>query len=396
MRVRKLLILALVCGLIAPAAAQDAAGSLASLLALVPAGEAQIADSLISYVNYEAAFAVGGGLNPQTAAEFDQMPEDAWNTWMANAQRLYYSGPPAVMQYLMAGYADSLALHGFEWFAIDQALIFGVPPSQGVALAGAFAPEAVRAALAERDYIGTTIAGVDALCWAEGCDQGQRMDFAARDPAFLFGGALGRREPVALLPGLLLISPDDAVLTAMVAARDGDSVLGLPAYQALLEALESEASDLIQANILDASDVAGGWAAPESLGVDPAALGTLPTYALALLADCQAGDDQIARILLVYADEISAEQGAAELGVRLANFNVNGMYEAVGAQLEAARVIPTAAGWVAAAGVRYPTSANAPGRTVDPASPGRIYRMWMNSMFRREFMPIALEASAAP
>lgn len=391
MRATGFLLIALVCLCAAPAAAQDAAGDLASLLAFVPADEALAPGSLISYMDYEAAFAARGGPNPQTAAAFDQIRDtDAWDIWFANAQRLY-SGVPAVTQNLLQGYAQSVDVHGFEWFAIDQSLTFGAPPAQGNILAGDFDAEAIRAAFAGRDYTTAEIGGAEALCWVEGCDQGLRVDFAARDPAFLFGGSLGRREPVALLPGRLLNSPDHTTVAAMIAAQAGGSLRDMPVYQALLEALPTLDGDLVQANLLDAGDVTG-FTLSEGMGIDPASLGTLPAYALAMLADYQAGDDQIARILLVYDDRTSAEQGAAELGARLASFDVNGIYAATSAQVEAAQVIPAAQGWVAVAGVRYPTPPNQPDDSGRLAASGAVYRVWMQALMRRELAPIIFDA----
>src|SRR5690606_32992724 len=123
--------------------------------------------------------------------------------------------------YLMQIHPEAAELLGFEWFDIDQSLYFGVPPTAGGILRGQFDPERVRAAFEARDFAAETIDGVKVLCWIEGCDQGLMVDVRSRNPANPFGGNLGRREPVALLPNLLLNSPAIEVVDAMIQAATG-------------------------------------------------------------------------------------------------------------------------------------------------------------------------------
>lgn len=381
---RRWMFIMLLCLFAAPAAAQDETPLLA-MLARVPASQLGVQGGYISYADYEAIFGQAG-LNPQTAAEYDLMENiGLQDAWFANARRIY-SGLPSVIQYLAVGYTDSLEIHGFEWFAIDQSLTFGSPPTQGAILAGDFDTDAVIEAFTARGYQPVEIGGVTTLCPLDGCDEGMRIDFSSRDPAFLFGGQLGRRELVAPLPGLLLNSPALETMEAMIAAQgDQPSLLDTPDYRALVKTLYTPAdAQLMQLNVFNAADIVD-FAVPEGLNTN--AIGMLPPYSLAALADYQAGDDQLVQVLLVYDDEASAEAAALELGQRVEDFDIGGIYAETNARLDSTQVYTASDRWVVVAGVRYPLPSD--DEDGDPVPPGQIYRLWMNALARREFVPIA-------
>jgi hypothetical protein len=387
-------LIALLCLLAAPAAAQDER-PLVDMLSLIPASEFGVAQSFVSYVDYEAVFAQRDGLNPQTAAEFDMMVDmELDDVWFANAQRIQ-SGSGNVVQYLQEGYPDSLELHGFEWFDIDQSLSFGIPPAQGAIFGGDFNLEAVTEAFTARGYEAVDLDGVTTLCPLEGCDAGMMLDIPSRNPAIIFGGQLGRRELVALRPGLLLNSPSLETVEAMIAAESGaPSLMDVPDYQALVKALYTpEAAQLVQVNILDAADIVD-FTIPADLNLDPADLEPLPPYTLMALADYQVGDEQLVQVLLVYEDEASAQASAMELGQRIEDIDFGGFFIDVNARLDDTEVITTSDRWVVVAGVRYPLPPNEPAegeRLLTPS--GVIYRNWLSAIYRREFVPIITESS---
>lgn len=395
MRLRSLLMLfSLLLILALPTAAQEPQHPLAQMFAVIPQSGVSEPGSFISYVDNRAAFSQRGGSFSANSREFSQLlgDDDARALWMANALRVA-SGMPDWTQYLMQIHPEAAELLGFEWFDIDQSLYFGVPPTAGGILRGQFDPERVRAAFEARDFAAETIDGVKVLCWIEGCDQGLMVDVRSRNPANPFGGNLGRREPVALLPNLLLNSPAIEVVDAMIQAATGaaPSLLDDPDYVAvadLISELGAADVELIQLHIYRQADIVD-FSVPESLAAVIDTLGPLPPYSIAVLADLQDGETQIALAALVYDAAAPAEQGADELTARITSFDPRGEFAEDGVEVDVPLVYTSAAGdrFVAVAALRYPDPPSDPGDEPLIQS-GRIFRRWLNGLLRREFYPI--------
>jgi hypothetical protein len=383
---RLLLPLLLMLALAAPAHTRANLDVLTQMLALVPASELGRAGSIVSYADYDALF-TAGGVNPQTAAQFAaiQDTEDE-QRWLASSLRIA-SGMPELVRYVFVGYETSLAVNGFEWFAVDQSLTFSAPPAVGNLLAGDFAAEAITAALTARNYEAREIDGVAALCPVEGCDYGVTLNLQDRDPAYLFGGELGQRHPIALLPSLILHSRDEATLTTMIEAHNGeDSLLATTPYQLLVDSFYYVEGALLQVNVFDAQDMMdvrtpqGGASSP----------GDLPPYALAALVDAQSESHQIARLLLVYEDDSVASQAAQIAWRRLSSGQLTDIYEDAGARLAEPYAISSPEGTVIVVEINYPLLDDDAIVGDERASWGRVYRAWMEAVFRGEFLPLAV------
>lgn len=211
----KIAVVILAALLALPAAAQDETNPLLDLLAFVPdTSETWDAAPLVSYADYRA-IETARGINTPTAQDFAERTELS-RLWIAATNGIA-SGLP--LNYLMAYLEGMEAITGFSWFDLDRALTFGQPPTMGKVLAGDFDAVRIGAAFAARDYSDDSTGELTLWCPPNGCDTGLEMNLRTRDPANPFGGELGRSEPIATLPGFVLNSPDDTVLTAMIETR---------------------------------------------------------------------------------------------------------------------------------------------------------------------------------
>ena len=383
-----------------PAGAQEDTHPLADMLALVPREAASIDGGMISYVDYAAIFSQRDGTYPENAAEYAEILADERGShlFFANSFRLM-SGLSSWVQYLNIGAPESLQLHGFEWFDIERALTFGAPPAVGNIVAGDFNPLLIRLAFAARDYTSEVIGDVEVLCWEEGCDQGQRVDVRGRHPGVIFGGDLGRREPVALLPDMLLNSASFETLSAMLDVQAGESasLMDSPEFQSLVAALTSGDWQVLQVNFVTYDDVMKA-SIPETIDVQPDDLGNLLPYGAAALADLQDGDDQISLVALAYGGEATAEAAALEVTNRLAGFDPSHWFQDFNVTVEEPRVfVDEETGMaVAIAALRYPLPSNEPDENGRLISSGMVYRTWINAIYRRQFYPIAGEIASFP
>ncbi|MBZ0287093.1 MAG: hypothetical protein K8I30_05720, partial [Anaerolineae bacterium] len=292
-----------------PAAAQDNTNPLLDMLKLVPDDEqARAGIPLVSYADYRAIEAGRGIETPPTKADFDSR-SDKSSLWIAatnglmSGMRLDY-----FMQYL-EGMEEAV---GFSWFDVDRALTFGLPPGMGNLLVGDFDAEAIAAAFEARDYTLDNQDDVPVWCGPSGCDEGLKQNLTNRNPANPFGGVFGREEPVALLPGVVANSASYAVLSAILAAHQGDlaSLADDPNILAAANVIAAKGT-LRQAQLFNGVDVGsyGDMAATDEAEQPE----FLPRYSLAFFADAFDGEEQIALIGLVYDDEAPANTAATLL-----------------------------------------------------------------------------------
>lgn len=321
-------LLLLVLGTAASAQPEDP--TLLRMLALVP-DSADTRDSLISYTNYRA-LEQSQGIQTPTADDIASSTENMRH-WVRATMRLA-SGMP--LNYVLIAPDETEQLMGFSFFDLDSSLTFGDPPSQGLILSADFDAERIADAYEARDYSSSTVEGVTVWCGPAGCDEGQRTDFSTLNPANLFGGHLGRQEPLALLPDgdLLANSASYEVFQAMLAAHQGEqpALADAPEIRAIVDAA-SEQGEVIQLQLvspthflvdnLSAMLPGGGDDAPD-LAELTADYGPLPLYAQAAFADVWDGDDYVTLVLLPYANPQWAEMAADELAQRFENYVMNG------------------------------------------------------------------------
>ncbi len=303
------------------ALAQDEASSpLLDMLALVP-DNSQARGAILSYVDYRAAESTRpGAAQPESWAEWNALQEakdPSARLWMS-AFFGVSSGPPDLLQYLMQ-FGAMPEVVGFDWFDIDRGLTYGEPPSTGVVVAGDFDADAIIAAYEARDFVQLELNGLPLLCATEECD-GFTLDLKNRDVANPFGGNLGRNEPLLIVPGYLINSPDYEQVQAMADAYadDEDSLADAPDFRAAA-AIASANGTLVQIQFVNFAMLSAPIF-PENPDETAEDLGVLPLYELAAFAHRVEGQDQIAEIILIYGNEVNAEAAAVEIQNRISKY----------------------------------------------------------------------------
>jgi hypothetical protein len=226
---------------------------------------------------------------------------------------------------------DGPEMVGFSPLEVDQAIQFGVPPGNGLMLAGHFESDAIRTAyqsnlgLGAKEFDGTTV-----WLWGDDPADGLLTDTSNVLRANPFGGYLGRRQPMVISDDLVMSSADLQVVLAHVHAAAGEvpSLADAPAYRAAVDAVAVDA-DILQAAIAGPTmalniayppvgdDLLSAETPSSTLEVLPEDQQELPAFQLVIAADVVTGDEQIARLGLVYHDARSAEAAAPVLMDRL-------------------------------------------------------------------------------
>lgn len=402
---RLILPVILFAGLASVSAQELPSNPLLDMLALVPVSAvAAEHEPIISYADYRAAEAGRGILNPGSREGF--LAEQDKGLWI-NAMMRLIAGPD--LSYAWQQIQGMPEVVGFDFFAIDRALVFGGMPRTGTILAGQFDTAQVGAALAARQFERVEYSGV--TIWRRFDDLS--INIAARDLADPFGGYIGQAARIAAIPGgdglvYLANSAVDDLTRAMVAAAQDNqaSLADLADYRSLVEAAVDPtrySGPLIQASIYsmatvglvpgDAGQVLRGTNAP-----DPTAeYGVLPVYTLAMLADRQEGDEEVHLIALVYTGAEVARAGAEELANRLRALSVPDAPDDILVERFGSTVTPyvykseTTGQSVAVVAVRQ--TGPALGETDEAGmliSQGRLYRLWHSLLMRRQFSPLWL------
>jgi hypothetical protein len=384
-----------------PAVAQDDEDEiephpLLEMLGFVPPSVIMTSSFLdLSYVDYRALEAASGIATPTDT----DLTTSEGRDWIFHSRRLTTS--PQFIQFVMMQLDDMREVVGFTVFDIDRALMFGQPPSNSIILGGD--PDALTNAdvLAEkfvaRDFVAEEVNG--AIMWQHSELDGMAVSIQDRNPAYPFGGHLGRNEPVAMIPGYLFNSPDIDSVRAMVNAASGQmpSLADSPEFIALVEAITQD-GPLIQAHFFSPVDLGfqGMDLSAVLSGGEPVDhtedYGTLPLYRMAVMADTQDEDGNIVHnAALVYADADNAQVAAEELAQRLtmqrlplnADQTVLEMFDA---EIESVVYESEAANRaVALARVRYAPPDD------DQIPPGLMFSRWISAVFRREFFIFAIK-----
>lgn len=337
-----LLLIALMVMAALPALAQEDEAEtppFMQLLGLVPASAAVPPDDggaiYISYADYRALEQVREGVpSPETLADLEALwdadaPEG--ELWIQNMARLS-AGWADYGTYLRAAAGLMPEVVGFDFLDIDRALNFNPPPGTGTLFGGEFDVEAINAAYSAQEYTLNDINGLDVWCGPVGCAEGLRMDPRNRYMGRVFGDAFGRQQPVFASPEVIFSAGPLETVEAWADVYNGeaDSLLDVPEYLAVGEALTAGEGSLLQAEFFLPSTMAyplGPIFVQEEMDAILAVMedrmvdyGSLPPYSLFVFADRQEADQQVTVLALTYADEDSARQAAAEVADRLQNF----------------------------------------------------------------------------
>lgn len=334
---RKLLIFSLLVlsMSIASVSAQDEESNpLLEMLAKIPAELS--AQEWLTYIDYHAIIAARPGAPQVTSwdeasAALDSDEQD--NPLLMSALMSYQSGPQEIAQYLMQA-GESIDVIGLDLFAIERAIQFANPPASVTILEGDFDTDAISSAFADLDYTESDEAGLMLLCPANGCDTGMEQNLANRDPANVFGGQLGRSQPLLMGENWIASSPSDTALNSVIAAvsDDSESLADLPAYQVAANVLSAKGT-VLQAYFILPTMIGGSItdillmnsrmtqeqveAILERLEAD---FEPMPAYSLVVLAEVATAEEDLTVIVLIYPDGETAATAAEVLPARIENY----------------------------------------------------------------------------
>lgn len=268
-------------------------------------------------------------MNEAEGDDPEWLPLDIWwRVWRNQASAFS-------AQYMMQA-EETPAVMGFDYFQIEQEMTYGTPPAQAMQLAGRFDLDAVRAAYTARGYAVQPGEALEYWCPEAGCDAGTQLNIRDRNPANLFGGQLGRSQPLIIDQGVLVSSSDETVMSEHlnVAAGQEQSLADLPQYRAAAAAMTADGS-LLQAYFWDGELLVqmGTFSPAAMFGPSVSAevikrvlqdmlkdYETLPPYQLLGFADVASDTEQMGEVVLVYANEADAKIAAEVLPKRIANY----------------------------------------------------------------------------
>jgi hypothetical protein len=375
-------------------------------------------------------------------AEFKALDPEAIDLWGANLRRLVTTAPD-IQNVAFLGLEEMSDYYGFNYFQIDRSLYFGPPPYHGTIYGGHFDVDRIAETMISRTYTATELNGISVLCGPVGCENGMEPNqwlpdqLGPPDPSSLrrqgrfpiFSGRLGYQQPIALLPGYLLSSPDWGILGEMTAVTSSgeESLYDVPEYRTiadfavtglnpetdgtliqvlffppyfyfdLLELLQSSGLDNAEQIAAEVTEIYGIDEEGNSLSGEP-----LPTYAVGAIVDRQEGTEQVYSLVLVYTNEADAQQAAAEV-VRRIPLHIAfdwGVSESLidyilsEYTLDPPQVVhnPETNEWLAIATIRVPMPDNTPSvecnNRICPTS--LLLEAWVISMNRMSFFPVQL------
>lgn len=335
----------------------------------------------ISYADYRAIERANGVPNPASRTEFDLMDETLQSWWQASLLRIH-AGPPGFVNLTTDKIATMPELMGFDYFDMDQALVYGADPYVGTVVRsadGAFSLTETTKALSARGY--SPRASATGIAWGLGGDGMTNIDnIALGDP---FGGDVGLASRVAVMDTHTVANSFLwGILLKTTEAHTGEtpSYDELPEYRVMARVLSPQGGDLLQAFILNRE--AGYQQQPH------ADLPPLPPYTLAAAADLQVGAQQVHRIVLLYADATDAEKALFQLPGRVAAFD-NGWLETL--NFTAPRLSVDERSGYTAVILDITAPAPTPQDVQDGAfEPGLVFGFWATAIRQGQFFPLAL------
>lgn len=319
-------ILGLIIGLLllaGSAAAQESTSPLMRMLERIPATEG----AMRYWIYFDrAAIAQGypGSTMPPNAAIFQntlgiQNASDVGATF-ALWWQIYRSGMDPIAMSLQAALDEMPAAMGMDYFAIQQVMQVGNPPGTITVLAGDFNADAVEAAFIGQGFVRQDRSDATLLCSADGCDAGMTTNFQNRNVANVFGGDLGRQQPLWIGDGFLFSSADYEPVEKAIAGTM--STLGeLTLTTAVISSLEARGT-VIQAAAYHPRDIGMADADASTEGLEP-----LPRYTMAVFADVMTEGEQQGIVALGFSDRLSARTAIPEIVRRIEMLNSNAIAE---------------------------------------------------------------------
>lgn len=405
----------LLCVMVVPINAQEDTATvfdehpLFEMLSVVPDNEPSRA-GVVYYMDYRAV---------ENAADYIPTYEnvDEWingDGWLGFTQR--WSSVPIA---LSSGFTQEIEripeVMGFDFFDIDQTLAIGEPPDTTTVWRGEFDADSIVQAHLAREYLETEINGVQVLCGAGGCDNGTQVNIANRDPASLFDPQLGREFPFAIVDNTLITSIGLPSLENAISAHNGElqSLAKAEDFRTLAEAMlnpDVYEGELVQAHVIGSRYLADainfitleGSTLLPNVDIDAfqdivSTYGDLPQSELAILADRQEGDIQVALIGLLYDNEVDAQLAVDEVTARISTYSDylrSEMTEPILGRVEGAVLndgyvyeSPNTGLYVAVVSVNYPLP-EARYDFGDADIPILVFRQWVRGFYTRGFYPL--------
>ncbi len=368
-------------------AQEQSASPLLSLLEGVPQEAAfpQMDALTLSYADYRAIEQANAAPTFADRAAYLTATEADQTLWQMSLLRVH-AGPSGFVNLTYDKITQMPELIGFDYFDMDQALVFGSDPYVGTLVHNderPFSPVVTGFALAQRGYERREAATGEA--WGLGGDG--MTDINNINNGDPFGGDVGLASRVAVLDantvansflwGIVLSSADAHTQQAPAYAAH-------PAYTVLTDALSYGDGTLLQAVAL--SRLAG-----EDQQTD-AAPSALPAYTIAAVADLQDGDQQVQRVVLVYASLPQASAAALQLPGRMAAFD-SGWLDTLGFTERRPYITTDGDFFVVTVDLvaARPTATD----MLDGAyAPATIFGFWVTAIQQGGFFPLALEPTA--
>ncbi|HEX2620153.1 MAG TPA: hypothetical protein VHL11_08405, partial [Phototrophicaceae bacterium] len=236
------------------------------------------------------------------------------------------------------------------------------------------------------------------------------MDLASQNDGNPFGGQFGLKQPTVLAGNFLFSSRDDALTSQIAAAYldQTDSLADNSDYQTAAGVFADSGQLLRQAYFINPTLIGGfdpGTLSRLMPDFDPANLGTLPAYRLAVFADLADADGQYATVVLIYDSEADAQAAVDAIPKRLdllpsivRKQPLKDVIADRGAVLTSASVVTDSDTGKSAAVIMFtaplpPDTPNDNGLITDS---GLMYRLLLDMIFQRDTLWLASDINPIP
>lgn len=413
-----LVALGMIVGLTASGSAQNRSpdyDSLLDMLANAPdTPRVRASQIMADYVDYRALEIAADAARPGTLEDLDALSDEDFANWSMALTRVEFD-PLSVADELPG---ESLAralptatsairrmpeVLGVDWLEIDRAMAIGGPPARGVLLGGGPGLTDLRTiapALADREFEVDPIGGV--LVWhrfndreirAGAIESAGSLGNRTTDP---FGVQQGHAARIAVLPGVLAGSRDWAMIDEIVGAARGTvrSLADDGEFRAAAAAItdRDHFDGILLRAIFTRREFTAAGVTRNKLGpvaddrqreifaevLQDRLVGELPPYRLAVMADRQDGDDEVAVVALVYDRPGLASAAADAVTSRVAGYVPMSRKVALG---DAFDLTVASHVFVAEPGGRSVAVVTLRGAKPTDGRPGRLFRTLQTGFF---------------
>jgi hypothetical protein len=294
---------------------------LAEMLALVP--DTLEARETLSYANYAGiAQAHPSATRPESYTEFlalDNAADEGLQRWLSSAMGGLVSGWPEIGRAIRQA-EEAEAVVGFDLFDIDHSLTVFNQPARFDIFYGDFEEEAIITAHENRDY---TLEAEEPFIRLQPPGDPFEINLAEQDYSNLFGGELGRRQPVGISENMVFSSPSPETLDAAQNTLNGDrrALIDSEDVQTIVEIIVSDDAVIRQMTLLSPTFIGSGanYSVPPSatfeqreaiLAQAEADFIEMPQYQLVAITDHATPEVERTRVILVYLQAEDAQQAA--------------------------------------------------------------------------------------